>query len=724
MRICLVSHGFPPHERTGVENYTAALARALARAGHEVEVFAPRRERELPHLSVRRVEREGYGLTWLTLNNEPRDPAEALNPPGVAARFADFLERERPQVVHFQHVIKLGIDLLSEARARGIPCVYTAHDYYPVCHRFTLMKPDLSRCTTPALAAACARCDLGLALLNRIPELGDYHMGALPEQLSAEERARLAIVLGEEEPAQAELAAERASAIERRALLDEHRRSTFAQVDLVLAPTRFLAQQLEAGGLPRASIRHLPYGIETAALAGLPPVRPAREAGQRKLRFGFIGGISKHKGVHVLLEAWVKLRGAAELALWGDSSDRAYADLMRARALELGTTWHGPFEQARLAACLAQVDVLVVPSIWYENYPIAIREAFAALRPVIASRVGALPESVRDGVDGLLFEVGDASALAQALRRCVDEPELVPRLAAGIERVHDLREQVAELERIYAQCIERAQRGPRAQLPASAAAALARVSELHALPARELFRRTLAGLEQLRVELGVQGEPVHELIYGALHESSQALVAIRDGESERDWLRERISALEATELAFAEREAWHLAQLANERAELEWRRGETTEQQRALEALQKERDWLRETIAGHEAARASLERERDWLARTLEHEQEKARALAAERDWLRGQAQAPAAASDARQRELEAARAEAKRLEQRLTAIERELEWRRSEMRAALQSESGLLRGVVARSALGKRVAGWGEPPSAPPPASTGGTGP
>ena len=65
-------HGFPPHERTGVEVYTAALAAGLARRGHAVEVLAPRRAPDLPELSLRREERDGYGVNWLTTNAAPR----------------------------------------------------------------------------------------------------------------------------------------------------------------------------------------------------------------------------------------------------------------------------------------------------------------------------------------------------------------------------------------------------------------------------------------------------------------------------------------------------------------------------------------------------------------------------------------------------------------------------------------------------------------------------
>ena len=120
MRICLVVHGFPPHERTGVENYTRALAEAFARRGDQVEVFAPRRRPELPHLSVRREPRDGWGLNWISLNAAPETPAEALDPPGVARRFGELLDpRGHHELLRIapRDVIVLA---LHGARSRGV----------------------------------------------------------------------------------------------------------------------------------------------------------------------------------------------------------------------------------------------------------------------------------------------------------------------------------------------------------------------------------------------------------------------------------------------------------------------------------------------------------------------------------------------------------------------------------------------------------------------------
>jgi len=197
MRICLVVHGFPPIERTGVENYTLGLCRAFARAGHRVEVFVPRREPQLADLALRREERGGFAVNWITNNNNPGSPREALHVHELESSFAAFLERERPEVVHFQHLIKLGIGLVRVARDLGLPTVYTAHDYYPICHRYTLLRPDLTRCDVRNDAQACARCDLALSHLNAQSGLGDYQGGVLRTQLPGPAWAALEGILAD-----------------------------------------------------------------------------------------------------------------------------------------------------------------------------------------------------------------------------------------------------------------------------------------------------------------------------------------------------------------------------------------------------------------------------------------------------------------------------------------------------------------------------------------------
>jgi glycosyltransferase involved in cell wall biosynthesis len=100
---------------------------------------------------------------------------------------------------------------------------------------------------------------------------------------------------------------------------------------------------------------------------------------------------------------------------------------------------------------LAQVDVVVVPTLWYETFSFIISEAFIAGVPVIASRLGPVADRVRDGVDGLLVPPGDVSAWRAALQRLVEEPNFLARLRANVRPPMTLNEHVGRIEALYAQ---------------------------------------------------------------------------------------------------------------------------------------------------------------------------------------------------------------------------------------------------------------------------------
>ncbi len=745
MRICQVVHGFPPLERTGVENHTAALSRALVRAGHRVEVFTPRVNERLPQLSLRRELVDGFGVTWVTTNRPPRDPSEALDPPGIAERFGEFLDRERPDVVHFQHVIKVGLTLVEEAQQRGIPTIFTAHDYYGICHRYTLTRPDLTPCETVGDPKACTRCDLALSILNRVPELGDYHMGALPEQLHEQAAEQLSKSIAGDLEGAGFSSEEIERGEERRAKLDGRRAEIFAKFDLVLSPSQYLADRLVDAGLDAGRVRTMPLGIETHRLEGVAAPRPDPAA---PLRFGFVGSLTKHKGVHVLLEAFGKLDVPAECTVWGGSTDLVYVRRMHELAEKTGVKLAGSFEQDELAQCLSQVDVLVVPSIWVENHPLTIREAYAAGRPVLASRLGALPENVRDGVDGLLFEPGDSDDLARVMRRLIDEPELYAQLASGLPETREISNQAEELVPVYAELAASAKAAEVEELdelPAHMCKIARRARELAALPTRDLFLQSLEGLGRLRRGIGAGGGTAEDLIASALSAESKTKITLRDLERRGDWLAETVAKQEE---ALREQDLWREKEVAGAREESDWLREQKS-------GVEEERDWLREKREELQADVEHLKAENERLraeilaqSSTLQTvETEFARQFEEERDSLRDRVQTTAelalTALRAQEsmmgremgqivhvieeylREREGNRAEGespqvdtkdlsnilpatRRASDALQGLIAELEWRRSEMqRAADYAQRKSIKMLVGRTGLGRQVGSW-----------------
>jgi len=115
----------------------------------------------------------------------------------------------------------------------------------------------------------------------------------------------------------------------------------------------------------------------------------------------------------------------------------------------------GKYAHDQLPTLLANVDWVVVPSIWWENSPLVIQEAFMHGRPVICSDIGGMAEKVTDGVDGLHFRSGDPASLAGAIDRAAVTPGLWEALARGIRPIYDIAEQVGVMESLYASLLER-----------------------------------------------------------------------------------------------------------------------------------------------------------------------------------------------------------------------------------------------------------------------------
>jgi len=208
-------------------------------------------------------------------------------------------------------------------------------------------------------------------------------------------------------------------------------------VSSVLSPTRFLLESLEADGLalPRASV--VPTGV---SLPGTPA--PARSAGP--LRVLYLGTWVPHKGPRVLAEALAALEGPVEARAVGPTPFPAFRqEVEEAAAGRLSC--EGPVPPEGVAALLDWCDVVVVPSLWAENAPLVVLEARAHGKPVLASRLGGLPELIEEGVDGQLFPAGDAAALAALL----SEPGHLRQLSQRVRPPRSTEDFVAAVEGHY-----------------------------------------------------------------------------------------------------------------------------------------------------------------------------------------------------------------------------------------------------------------------------------
>ena len=318
------------------------------------------------------------------------------------------LEALQPHIVHFHHYVNFGIEAFHLVRD-ALPdsrIVLTLHDYAALCHHGGQMvtNPGRSLCyeSEPLRCSGCFK--------DITPS--DFFLRKLYIQ------------------------------------------RFFDLVDHFVAPSVFLAERYAAWGIAEERITVIENLIP-------PPMHgqhgAARHEAGKQFRVGFFGQVSRSKGIDVLLDAAAILeeRGAKEVVveIFGDHADQAQ-DFQTEFAVRLARAarnvrFHGPYDQSRVDQLMQAVDVVVVPSVWWENSPVVIQEALRNRCPIVCSDIGGMAEKVRDGVDGVHFPAGNASALAALLLSLATTPKTLSNLRTTLQLPPSDEQVVADHTQLY-----------------------------------------------------------------------------------------------------------------------------------------------------------------------------------------------------------------------------------------------------------------------------------
>jgi glycosyltransferase involved in cell wall biosynthesis len=444
VKIVHVIHTFPPFSRAGSENYVDVLAREQAQR-HEVAIFHRVEQTDRPEYELSDDLQGGLPVTRVNRTfRDVGDFADTYRSDAVAAAFGSFLDRLEPDVVHFHHVTCLSTTCVHEAHRRGIPVVFTLHDFWLLCPRGQLLRRDLSLCESHT-DADCVRCMAhqlrvrgGHPRVDALWRRAEW-IAQLPLPASVSRRLVGRAFAREEDAARQ---------IQERTA---HVRETCSLVDAFVAPSRFLKDRYVDFGIPPERVTVSDYGFDLDRAGAMK--RTERRPGER-LRFAYLGTWIPSKGVHILVEAFRHIEPErARLEIHGyapayDGVEDYEGELRRLAAGATHIDFVGSYEPEDLNAILARADVLVVPSIWYENSPLTIHEAFLAGVPVIVSDLGGMRELVQDG-GGARFEPRNALALRAALEKVIDDPEHLADLRRSLPAVKGIGEDAGQLEELY-----------------------------------------------------------------------------------------------------------------------------------------------------------------------------------------------------------------------------------------------------------------------------------
>lgn len=443
MKILLTVHQFLPKYASGTEVLTYETARRLIELGHDARVLtAEPTDYEtalqggvmVDHYKEITVYRVNHHL-GVTPNPVRYEYANRF----IYEKVSDIIQEFEPDIFHIMHASRLSAAIIDAAKEKHIPVVLTATDFWFVCPLSQLRLLDNSPCIGPSINSTnCLRCYVSktqpqsvIESFNKIPSPFLCLINGFAKFSFAEkwEKGKMARAL-----------------VRRKGYM--HRQ--LDKIDQVIAPTDLMCKILEKNGVSKAKISKLHYGINLDYTTE--EIEPKRYNG--KIKFGFIGTIYEHKGVHILIKAFRKLREKydnVELKIYGDLSHFPdyVNELKELAANDSKISFLGTFPNNEIGNIFREIDILIVPSIWYENTPLVIYSAFSTKTPVIATNLGGMTEVVSHSHNGFIFEKENVPDLKNQMERFLLDESLLETLSKNAPIVKSIRENVSELVTVY-----------------------------------------------------------------------------------------------------------------------------------------------------------------------------------------------------------------------------------------------------------------------------------
>jgi glycosyltransferase involved in cell wall biosynthesis len=335
--------------------------------------------------------------------------------------YTEFLQAHEPDLVHFQHVLYIGFDILRMTRNAlpDTPIVFTLHEYLAICqHNGQMIRTKTRELCREQSPRRCNEC---------FPHIS-------PQTFFARKRFI---------------------------------KSNMDLVDAFIAPTQYTAERYADWGIPESKVVVEPYGVF--------PIEKAPGSGDSlddrdrpRNRFAFFGQLNPWKGGDVLLEAMKILGDDFDGHVWiyGANLDMQVKEFKEEIAellaeTEETVTFGGEYDRAEIGKLMKRIDWVLVPSIWYETGPLTVYEAFQHGRPVICSDTGGMAEKVRHRVSGLHFARNDPDSLAETMLRAATTEGLWDELQAGIPEVHGMSDHLEVVTGVYKDLLSRRAPGTR-----------------------------------------------------------------------------------------------------------------------------------------------------------------------------------------------------------------------------------------------------------------------
>lgn len=420
MHILKIIHGYPANYNAGSEVYSQSICNELSKH-HKVSVFTREENPYLPDFAIRHKS-EDANLDFYFVNNP--QGKDGYRHKLLDSNFAELISEIKPDIAHIGHLNHLSTGIVDELNKQKIPIVFTLHDFWLMCPRGQFLTRSIGKENNFQLCSGQhdSKCATDCYKV--------YFSGSEAEEENDIKRW--------------------SSWIHQRMI---ETKSVIDKVDLFIAPSNYLRNRfINEFGIPENKIVFLDYGFPLEYLT-----QTEKSKAKSQFTFGYIGTLIPAKGVNQLIEAFKQIEEPATLKIFGrENGQSASALKLLAANSKNKIEFAGEYINHNLANdVFANVDCIVVPSIWAENSPLVIHEAQACKVPVITADFGGMKEFVQHQVNGLLFEHRNVNSLKEQMRFAIANPHLLKQfgekgyLYSEDGTVPNIHDHCKELEKIY-----------------------------------------------------------------------------------------------------------------------------------------------------------------------------------------------------------------------------------------------------------------------------------
>lgn len=411
MKILFVLNHFLPQQTAGTEVYTWALSKQLQKNGCEVKIIIPNYGKAISEEYVY----DGLEVHKFAENSiVDRTLIMGFRKTNGLAYFTGFLKEYQPTIVHFHELAgSNGITLnhVTAAKSLRMKVLFTFHLAGYTCKTGTLLCNNESLCDGEIQINKCSSCYLHSKGYNHFK----YVLNPLSQLLhfaninSTKWDNKIGTALGT-------------------SFIIEKQKQDFQflidNCDKVIALTKWYEKILLLNGVSQNKIKFIPQGLPLKAST---PKFPATKISNKPLRLIFLGRISYFKGLHLLIEAMLKLpKKAVTLSIYGQADNSNYEELLKEKTKSFeNIRWCGKLDQEEVIDTMKEHHILCLCSTFSEMSPLVIQEAFAAGITVLASNVYGNAEQVTDFKNGLLFKFNDSNDLKIKLQQIIDAPSII-----------------------------------------------------------------------------------------------------------------------------------------------------------------------------------------------------------------------------------------------------------------------------------------------------------